>query len=645
MRALSYTRATDVTGAVAAVTKDPGSSFLAGGTTEVDLIRLDVLRPNRLVDINRLPLAGIEDRADGGLVIGALARMSEVAEAPGVVERYPMLSQSLLLGASAQLRNMASMGGNLMQRVRCSYYRDPESACNKRVPGSGCSALEGVHRGHAILGTSEHCIATHPSDLAVALVALDAVVHVEGVRGARTLPVDDFFLLPGRHPEREHPLTPGELITAIEVPRSPWRAGRSTSRCATGSPTSSPSPRRRWRWRVADGVIRGVRLALGGVGDQAVAGAPGRGDAPGAARRRGHVRAGRGRGTGPAVTRPMNAFKAELARRTVVRALRTAGPARRAGMTTGALSKPSAGPSTGSTVPPKSPDAARYAAEFTLPGTAYAALVGARTADGRITGINTRAAEDADGVLAVLTHRNLPKVAAPPHLLPSLAGHAAPGESFFPMQDEVVHYFGQPVAMVIADSCERAQFAARQVHVDYARGASVTTLDEGRDQAYEPEAIFAGFVPAAACAVMSRPASRGGPPPRRHLPFRREPPQPHRTLGHHGGLGRRPTHPLRRHPGHRGQPEHRRGAAGHPPVEGAGAGPFVGGGFGCKAMIWPHVPWRPWPHAGCGARSSWRSPGSRCSPPAATARSRNNASNWGRRTTAGSPHCATTSSR
>lgn len=208
MRAISYTRATDVPAAVAAVTSDPGSSYLAGGTTEVDLLRLDVLRPHRLVDINRLPLAGIEDRSDGGLLIGALARMSEVAEARAVVERFPMLSQALLLGASAQLRNMASMGGNLMQRVRCAYYRDPESACNKRVPGSGCSALEGVHRGHAILGTSEHCIATHPSDMAVALVALDAVVHVEGTKGSRTIPVDDFFLLPEDTPEREHPSPP-----------------------------------------------------------------------------------------------------------------------------------------------------------------------------------------------------------------------------------------------------------------------------------------------------------------------------------------------------------------------------------------------------------------------------------------------------
>ncbi|MCL7490717.1 xanthine dehydrogenase family protein subunit M [Streptomyces sp. MCA2] len=323
MRAISYTRATDVPAAVAAVTSDPGSSYLAGGTTEVDLLRLDVLRPHRLVDINRLPLAGIEDRSDGGLLIGALARMSEVAQARAVVERFPMLSQALLLGASAQLRNMASMGGNLMQRVRCSYYRDPESACNKRVPGSGCSALEGVHRGHAILGTSEHCIATHPSDMAVALVALDAVVHVEGTKGSRTIPVDDFFLLPEDTPEREHPLTPGELITAIEVPSVPM---------ARRSLYLKVRDRESYEFALAsaavalaleDGVIREARLALGGVATK-----------PWRAHRAEDILVGERADVevfvraaaaelAPAVTRPMNGFKAELARRTLVRALQT----------------------------------------------------------------------------------------------------------------------------------------------------------------------------------------------------------------------------------------------------------------------------------------------------------------------------------
>lgn len=305
------------------MTSDPGSSFLAGGTTEVDLLRLDVLRPHRLVDINRLPLTGVEERSDGGLLIGALARMSEVAEDRAVVERFPMLSQALLLGASAQLRNMASMGGNLMQRVRCAYYRDPESACNKRLPGSGCSALDGVHRGHAILGTSEHCIATHPSDLAVALVALDAVVHVAGMDGSRTIPVDDFFLLPGDTPEREHPLTPGELLTAIEVPALPMARrslylkvrDRESYEFALASAAAALA--------LEDGVIREVRLALGGVATK-----------PWRARRAEDLLVGRradhetftraaAAELAPAVTRPMNAFKAELARRTLVRALHT----------------------------------------------------------------------------------------------------------------------------------------------------------------------------------------------------------------------------------------------------------------------------------------------------------------------------------
>ena len=259
----------------------------------------------------------------GAPLIGALARMSEVAEARAVVERFPMLSQALLLGASAQLRNMASMGGNLMQRVRCSYYRDPESACNKRVPGSGCSALEGIHRGHAILGTSEHCIATHPSDMAVALVALDAVVHMEGTKGSRTIPVDDFFLLPEDTPEREHPLTPGELITAIEVPPVPM---------ARRSLYLKVRDRESYEFALAsaavalaleDGVIREARLALGGVATK-----------PWRAHRAEDILVGERADVevfvraaaaelAPAVTRPMNGFKAELARRTLVRALQT----------------------------------------------------------------------------------------------------------------------------------------------------------------------------------------------------------------------------------------------------------------------------------------------------------------------------------
>ena len=167
MRPLAYARAAAVEDAIALVAGDPASAFLAGGTTEVDLIRAGVARPDRLVDINRLPLADVEDLPDGGLRIGALARMSDVARTRIVAERFPAISRALLLGASEQLRNMASMGGNLRQRTRCAYLRDGISPCNKREPGSGCAALEGFNRGHAILGTSERCIATHPSDLAV----------------------------------------------------------------------------------------------------------------------------------------------------------------------------------------------------------------------------------------------------------------------------------------------------------------------------------------------------------------------------------------------------------------------------------------------------------------------------------------------
>jgi xanthine dehydrogenase YagS FAD-binding subunit len=298
-------------------------AFLAGGTTEVDLVRQDVLRPGLLVDINDLPLNRIEDLPDGGLRIGALARMSDVAQAPGVVQRFPVISQALLLGASAQLRNMASIGGNLCQRVRCSYFRDATSPCNKRDPGSGCAALDGFNRGHAILGTSDKCIATHPSDVAVALVALDAVVHTRGPGGERAIPVDDFFLLPGDTPQREHPLEHGELITAIEVPATPTARrsvylkfrDRESYEFALVSVAAAV--------RIQDGVIADVRLALGGVGTK-----------PWRARRAETSLLGQSAGEASsaeatcqelatATPRALNAFKVELAQRAIIRALAT----------------------------------------------------------------------------------------------------------------------------------------------------------------------------------------------------------------------------------------------------------------------------------------------------------------------------------
>jgi xanthine dehydrogenase YagS FAD-binding subunit len=323
MRPFSYARAADADAAIAAVRERADGAFLAGGTTEVDLVRQNVLRPGLLVDINDLPLAGIEDLPGGGLRIGALARMSDVARAPGVRERFPVISQALLLGASAQLRNMASMGGNLCQRVRCSYFRDPASPCNKRDPGSGCAALDGFNRGHAVLGTSDKCIATHPSDVAVALVALDAVVRTRGPAGERAIGIDDFFLLPGDTPEREHPLEHGELITAIEVPATPVARrsvylkfrDRESYEFALASVAAAV--------RIEDGAVAEVRLALGGVGtkpwrarraEASLLGQPAT-DASFAEAAR--------RELATAAPRPLNAFKVELARRAIVRALTT----------------------------------------------------------------------------------------------------------------------------------------------------------------------------------------------------------------------------------------------------------------------------------------------------------------------------------
>jgi xanthine dehydrogenase YagS FAD-binding subunit len=321
MRPLSYTRAESVAAAVDLMADDPAGAFLAGGTTEIDLVRLGVARPDVLVDINTLPLAGVEDRPDGGVRIGALARMTDVARAPVVMERYPAVSRALLLSASEQLRNMASMGGNLCQRVRCAYFRDNVSPCNKRDPGTGCSALDGLNRGHAILGTSEHCIATHPSDVAVALAAFDAVVHTVGPNGAREIAIDDFYLVPGDTPHVEHPLDHGELIVAIELP---------PSRLARQSLYLKFRDRQSYEFalvsvaaavEVHDGTVADARLALGGVGtkpwrarraERAMIGAPATAEqfaAAAAAELEG------------ADVREDNAFKVELAQRAIVRAL------------------------------------------------------------------------------------------------------------------------------------------------------------------------------------------------------------------------------------------------------------------------------------------------------------------------------------
>jgi xanthine dehydrogenase YagS FAD-binding subunit len=213
-----YVRPSDRAGAVEQG-RALDSRFIAGGTCLVDLLRLDVEHPAQLVDLGALRLASVEVAPDGALRIGALVKNSDLAYHPAVVEGFPVLSQALLSGASPQVRNMASVGGNILQRTRCAYFRDAGvSQCNKRLPGSGCAAIGGFTRMHAILGGSEHCIAAHPSDMCVALAALDATVNVQGVSGAREVPFDDFHVLPGDHPDLESVLAAGELVTAVVVP-------------------------------------------------------------------------------------------------------------------------------------------------------------------------------------------------------------------------------------------------------------------------------------------------------------------------------------------------------------------------------------------------------------------------------------------
>jgi len=220
MRPFKYTRASDPAAAARAVAANPRAKFLAGGTNILDLMKEDVERPNELVDLTRLKLAEIK-AAGGGVSIGALAKNTDTANHPLIRQHYPLLTQAIVAGASGQLRNMATNGGNLMQRTRCQYFYDTAMPCNKREPGTGCGALEGLNRIHAIFGWSEKCVATYPGDMANALYALDAVVRVRGAGGReRTIPVTEFHRLPGDTPEKDNNLAHGELITAIELPKS-----------------------------------------------------------------------------------------------------------------------------------------------------------------------------------------------------------------------------------------------------------------------------------------------------------------------------------------------------------------------------------------------------------------------------------------
>jgi xanthine dehydrogenase YagS FAD-binding subunit len=240
--------------------------FVAGGTTLLDLMKLNVEMPARLVDINRLPLNKVEPTADGGLRIGATVRNSDLAHHPAVERDYAVLSQALLSGASAQLRNMATTGGNLLQRTRCMYFRDTANPCNKREPGTGCSAITGSNRTLAILGTSEHCIATNPSDMCVAMAALEATIHVQGPKGERAIPIGDFYLLPGSTPHLETVLEPGDLVTHVTLP-PPSRGNKQVylklrDRASYEFALASAAV----VITIAGGNVTQARIALGGVG-------------------------------------------------------------------------------------------------------------------------------------------------------------------------------------------------------------------------------------------------------------------------------------------------------------------------------------------------------------------------------------------
>jgi xanthine dehydrogenase YagS FAD-binding subunit len=265
MRPFQYESPDDASAAVSLLEQSPDAVFLGGGTNLVDLMRLGVATPDLLVDVARLPHDRIEETPDGGLRIGAAVSNSDLAANPLVRERFPLLASAVLHGASGQLRNLATTGGNLLQRTRCVYFQDVSKPCNKREPGTGCPAREGEHHNLAILGWSEHCVATHPSDMAVALVALDAIVHVRGPAGERTLPIAELHRLPGDEPQRDTALGRGELITAVEVPPLAFATHGRYEKVRERASFSFAVVSLAVALDAEDGVVRDVRIALGGV--------------------------------------------------------------------------------------------------------------------------------------------------------------------------------------------------------------------------------------------------------------------------------------------------------------------------------------------------------------------------------------------
>jgi CO/xanthine dehydrogenase FAD-binding subunit len=323
MLPFEYARVADVDEAVNLLAGDPSASYLAGGTTQLDLMKDGVLGPERLVDITRLPLRGVT-RDGGGLHIGALTTMEELAADPTVTEELRIVRQALLLGASVQLRNMATIGGNLLQRARCRYFRDPSVPdCNKREPGTGCAAVNNTARMHAILGVSERCIAVHASDLAVALVALDAVVHLKGTSGSRSVPLTQFYREAGSSPDVENVLVHGELITGVTVPFLPPTAVSGYLKVRDRASYEFALASAGVALVVQDGTINQARIGLGGVGSKPWRSLEAEQVLTGSRASEETFREAAAAAVQGAWTVSGTAFKVELAQRTLVRALRT----------------------------------------------------------------------------------------------------------------------------------------------------------------------------------------------------------------------------------------------------------------------------------------------------------------------------------
>ena len=330
MKTFALTRANDSAQAIAtaakATTAQQGAEirFIGGGTTLIDLMKLNVEQPKTLIDINRLPLDKIEALPDGGLTIGAVVRNSDLAHHPLVRKNYAVLSEAILSGATVQLRNMATTAGNLLQRTRCMYFRSTDMPCNKREPGSGCAAITGANRGLAILGTSEQCIATNPSDMNVAMVALEATIHVRGPKGERSIPIADFHVLPGSMPQRETVLEPGDLITHVTLPPP-----------APGSRSLYLKLRDRASYEfalasaavvvtVANGKITRARIALGGVGTKPWRSTEAEGELTNQTATQGVFQKAANAALRDAKPQSQNGFKVELAKRCLVHALKLA---------------------------------------------------------------------------------------------------------------------------------------------------------------------------------------------------------------------------------------------------------------------------------------------------------------------------------